>query len=188
MNIPQIQIRQQSASINLSTGPARLKIRQPRPGMQIQQAEIKLEMRHRDVKVEIDGYPHRHDLGYKNIEDFRKENVRRGLEAAKARTAKYATQGDSMMRIENKGNPLQNIIEDESFDKQKEIGLRWKRGPRFKYIPPDLNINWEEKEADLQVDINPPQYEYIKGGVDVNVERYAKLDISVKENKLDIRI
>jgi hypothetical protein len=185
MNTPQIQIRQQYARINILTVNGSLKIRQPRAEMQIQNADIKLEMQHRDVKVEINGYPHRHDLGYKNIEDFRKESIKRGLEAVLERTARYASQGDRLMRIERKGDPLQDIIEDEAFAKQKEIGLKWKRGPVFKYIPPVLKINWREKKADLKLEINPPEYDFERGEVKVNMERYNNINIFIRDNNLD---
>src|SRR6056297_2496443 len=175
MEIPQIKISQQYAKIEISTQSARQEIKQKQADLHIKQPRGKLMMKHRDVKVKINNYPSRYDLGYKNNFDFIRENAKLTKKTVMTEIAKKARQGDELMKIENKGNALQKVIKEDFTPDEKEIGLKWIRGPKFKVVSPDLKINFKSYDTQINVKINPPQYKFHRGEVNIRMAQYGEV-------------
>ncbi len=188
MKIPQIEIRQQYARIEISTQPSRQEIRQKQADLEIKRSRGKLKMQHKDAKVEIDSYPSRYDLGYKNLRDFRKANIKLAEEAVMKRVAKYASQGDRMMKIEQKGNALQDVISEESTPAKKELGLKWLRGPEFNVIPAHLKINYAPGGVKINVKTNSPEFKFHRGKVDIRMAQYAEVEINWEGHYLNTMV
>jgi len=185
MTIPELQIRQQYCRINLETVKPVLQIRQRKADLKISQPAARLEINKRDTKVEIDNYPPRRDLNLRNITDFRRQILQLARERTMEAIARYAENGDRLMRIEDKSNTLYSVIVSENALEEKELTLGWLSNPRFNVIPGELKIEFKERKVDLQAERRPPEYHFISGRVNINIEQYNQIQISLKGDKVD---
>jgi len=185
MNIPPLQIHQQRARIAIDTRPPFMEIKQNRAKLRIKQRRGELKIQHRDVRVQIDNYPARHDLGLKNNQDFMHDSAARARRIALEVTARYARQGDRMADSTKPGNSVEEIAYENSIPERKELFLKWVRGPEFSVIPASLEINYTPYRAGIEVGIEPPVIRPHRGKVNVSMMQYAKVEIDWPGHLLD---
>lgn len=185
MNIPQIQIRQQFAKIDINTTPGMLQIRQHKADMQIRQHKGILEIEQSPVKVNIDSYPSRYDRGIKNNADFARDNFNRARAITLEAIAAIANEGDRLMRIEYKGNPIAEIGLEKSTPKPVELTLGWVRKPSFEMVPPRLRIHYVSRKPEISVKLHRPETAFTRGKVEISIRQYGDVEISVKGSSVD---
>ncbi len=164
------------------------------PSMQVSQnkGEIALDkglgeqsINKKDAKVNIDNYPAEYDLGYRNTEDFMKDFSQKGKETALSQIAKYANQGDQLMRIESGGDPIVSQAKENSKRNEKDIGIRWKRGPSISVSKDQLDINYNPRDVKVNYSKGNFSSDFNWGKINTYLEQKANLEINVRGSNLN---
>lgn len=185
MQIPQIRISQRPAKIGLEIKPPRLEIKQSPAEMEIKQPAGRLEINSKNIEIKVDNYPARFDLGIKNSVDFSRDIADKGQQAVMEVIARYASEGDRLMKIENKANTIEDIASNDALNKNIEIGLKWKRGPRYEVKSHQLEIKYQPQKPIIRFKANKPDLNFQWGDVKVRMEQYNDVKITVTGSLLD---
>ena len=185
MRMPQIHIEQQPAKTGLQIKDPQMKLKQSKSTLDIKQDVGNLNIKRDVVEINVDNYPPRYDLGYKNSKDFIKDFAREGKKTARKAIGQYVRQGDQLMKIENKGKPLIKQAEQSLKPDKKEIGLRWKRGPKIKVKPHKLKVKYKPNYPSVKSSMGAVNSNLDWGKVKVSMDQYNKLEISLTGNRLN---
>jgi hypothetical protein len=185
MKMPQIKIEQRTGKIGLQIKKPQQSLRQEKSTLEIHQDVGKLKIKKDVVEVNVDNYPARYDLGYKNSSDMVKQSARQGKEAVIKAIGQYSQQGDQLMRIENKGKPLVQQAKQATQAGKKEIGLRWKRGPKINVKPHKLELDYKPNYPSIKSSMGSVATDLERGTVKVSLDQYNKLKISLTGNRLN---
>ena len=183
--MPQIQINQQSAKIGLKIKQPEMSLKQNKSTVEIKQETGKMKIKKDIVEVNVDNYPARKDLGYKNTEDMSKSFAQQGKQAVMNSIKRYASQGDQLMKVEKKGKPIITQAKQKTKQDQKEIGLRWKRGPRISVKPHKLSMKYKPNYPSIKAKMGSVESNLGWGTVKATIDQYNKLDISLTGNSLN---
>jgi hypothetical protein len=182
MTIPQLQVQTQSAKLNLRTNPAVHKYKQMKSEQSIEQPEADISIRQRTGKLTIDQSNAWRNLHLKTVferaEEFADYSNKKWLEGV----GDAAREGDELMRIENKGNPIA-----EQAKRNAVMNITYQPGDTPVY---DLvKVSYKANSADIQVKPNapiikqtprPPQFSYQRGNVDITLAQHSDVQIDWK--------
>jgi len=185
VNMPQITINQIFTRIGMDIRKPEHSIKQTKPETTIEQGKGKQQINQENVKVNIDNYPARYDLGYRNTKDFMKDFAQKGKQTGLSQIKKYASQGDQLMRIENNGKPLASQAKQESKSAEKEIVLRWKRGPKISIKENQLDINYKPQKVNTNFKKGNFSSNLNWGKVNTYLEQKADLEIKLRGHNLN---
>ena len=183
--MPQITINQIFARIGMDIRKPEHSIKQTKPETTIEQGKGKQQINQENVKVNIDNYPARYDLGYRNYKDFMKDFAQEGQQTSLSQIKKYASQGDQLMRIENGGKPIISQAKQENKPSQKEIALRWKRGPKISVKENSLDISYSPQKVKSNLSRGKVNSNLNWGKVNTYLEQKADLEINVRGHNLN---
>ncbi|PRX32578.1 hypothetical protein BX659_104127 [Orenia metallireducens] len=176
-----LEIAQTWAKIGLKQTPPKLRVNQRPNTFKLEQIDGKLTIEDKAAEIKIDMSKVRAQLDCKNNKIYSKDIARKGYQESLKGIAEYAAEGDALAAIERKGNPLIAQARKRSFDKDRDIGLKWKVGPEFKVTPNKLDITFKNDDIDgIAINTEP-------GNVGVDLD-WGKIDIYQKQlPKLEIR-
>lgn len=181
MNFPQIRLQSQMAKIELNTNPAVQSIEKPGPDLDIQQPSAVLHINRTPSKLLIDQSEARADVDLKTIRRRIEEFAQNGYKEWLNGLGRRAQEGNQLMRIENKGNPIANIAKQNSqlyptYD--FNIGYVPKAGSvKIDFEPTKLDIEWETKKPINNTKTRNPIINYHPGNVDIRMKQYQNLKI-----------
>lgn len=181
MNFPQIRLQSQMAKIELTTNPAKQSIQQPGPDLDLQQPPAELHITRTPSKLLIDQTEARADIDLKSIRRRVEEFAKNGYQEWLNGIARRAQEGNELMRIEKKGNPIASISKENSklyptYD--FNIGFVPKAGSvKIDFEPTKLDIEWEIKKPINNTTARKPIIDYQPGSVDVRIKQYQDLKI-----------
>ncbi|MGE8206898.1 DUF6470 family protein [Heyndrickxia sp. NPDC080065] len=187
MNFPQIRIQSQMAQIDLTTMPAKQTIEQPGPDMDIQQPPAELNIDQVPGRLFIDQTEARADVDLKSIRRRIAEFAQNGYQEWLNGIARRTQEGDWLMKIENKGNPVASLAKENgklfpTFD--FNIGYVPKAGSvKIDFEPAKLNIQWNTHKPINQTNIRKPIIDYQRGNVDIRIKQYQNLKIDFAKLK-----
>ncbi|WP_430790961.1 DUF6470 family protein [Virgibacillus flavescens] len=180
MQLPQIRMQSQMAAISIQQVSGQQKIQQPEASLSIQQPKAEMTMKTTPSKLQIDQTRAWEDMNilhvFKSIEKFANE----GMQGAKEGTARRVQQGDSLMRIENKGNPIPGQAVQNAFDQMKQIGIKFipsMSAVKINYQPSDVTINVKANKPIIEAQANRPDIQYSPGEVNIGIKNYQSLEI-----------
>lgn len=81
------------------------------------------------LKIYIDSYPARKDIGLYNIADRGKKIAQKGQQKALRAASFYAETGDKLRDFEN--YKISDLAEEIMYNKERELTLKFKRGPNI---------------------------------------------------------
>ncbi len=183
--IPRLEIEQQPSVINLDIKKHQFKLEKSQPQLEIKQEKSKLNITQDTVEIKIDSYPHNFDLGYKNIQDRRKEIAGKGKQVALQAIQTYAQEGDRLADIPFRTDEIAVQAREEVQEEKKELGLSWKRGPEIEVKAPELNVNYKATAFSFQTKRGNVKGILNWGQVEVKIEQFYKTEITVKGCKLN---
>ena len=176
--MPQLHIKQQSGKIGLDIKKAETIIRQKKSNLDIKQKSGELTVKQDLVKINVDNYPPRFDLGYKNIKDELKDIKKEGQKTALKAISDYARTGDKLMDF--KKTSLAEISYNKAFkDDKKKVKLGWKRGPKIEVSSPKLKMKYNPQFPIIRSQMNLPHINAEWGKVDIKLLQKPELDIEV---------
>lgn len=182
MNIPQIQIRTTKAQLGLRISKPVQKIQQPRADLQISQPNAIVSMHTTHSSLKIDSSQARRDLGLVGPLESGRMNAEKGNQSALAGIARKAREGGQLMRIENKGQPIQSIASANSTRPMKPLGIKFipsVDSVKIAYTPSKVDINVETRSPQINATVNKPINEYTPGNVSGYMMQYPSIEIDV---------
>ncbi|WP_284139267.1 MULTISPECIES: DUF6470 family protein [unclassified Virgibacillus] len=188
MKLPQIRIETQMAKIALQQQPGKQEIKQPKADVSIQQPRAELTITRTPSKLQIDQTKAWEDMNLMSI--LRRNDIvaAEGKQGALEGTGRRAQQGQELMKIENKGNPIINQAIVNGHKAQKPIGID--------FIPSRFAVKIDFQPGMLDIDVTPhkPQIEimprkvehrYENGEVDISMKQQAALSIDFVHASVD---
>lgn len=188
MKIPQIRLESTSALIGLQTKNAVNHIEQPKADLSIEQPKAELTIQTTRSKLTIDQTQARADVDLKSVFRRTEESAQRGYQDLLEGIARRAQQGNELMKIENKGNPIANQAKENGHKPMKEFGLVFipsAGSVKIHYEPAQVKVNFKQQKPKIDVTVNKPIYNYEPGKVDVYLER--KNDLKISFEMIDIK-
>jgi len=188
MKIPQIRIESTSAQIGLKTKNAVNHIEQPKADLSIEQPKAEVTIQTTKSKLTIDQTQARADVDLKSVFRRNDEAAQRGYQDLLEGIARRAQQGNELMKIEYKGNPIATQAIQNGQKAMKEFGLKFVPSAgsvKINYEPAQVDINIEPQKPIIDVNVNKPIYNYESGEVEVFLER--KNDLKISFEMIDIK-
>lgn len=174
-----LRMNTQNSQINLKTKPAKMKISGQDADFKLKKTEGKFQIKQKSDTLDIDSYKAFKQLGLERTQDLMRSQGAKSRRKVKENISNYVRDGEAMMKIENKGNPVLKIAEKNAFKEdrvelnvthfpQNPVEIRVKKGYLKVEAEPD-KIEVDSKQK-LNIDVTP-------GGVYTTVDRYPKVNI-----------
>ncbi|MFZ3576906.1 DUF6470 family protein [Virgibacillus sp. DJP39] len=180
MQLPQIRMQSQMAQINILQTNASQEIQQPKASLSIEQPKAKVTIQTTPSKLQIDQTRAWEDMNlmhiFKRIEKYANE----GIQGAHEGTARRVQQGDALMRIENKGNPISSQAVQNGFDHMKKLGIKFipsMFAVKIDYQPSRLSIDVKVNKPIIRAEAHQPNYQFTPGNVEIGIRNYQSLKI-----------
>jgi len=188
MQVPQIRLESIRAQIGLKINNAVNHIEQPKADLLIEQPKAELNIHTTRSKLTIDQNQAREDIDLKSIFKRTEEFADKGYQDLLAGIARRAQQGDELMKIENRGNPISTQAKQNSQKPMKEFGLVFipsAGSVKINYDPGKVEVDIQPQKPKIDVTVNKPIYDYEPGKVEVYLER--KNDLKISFEMIDIK-
>ncbi|SFF67999.1 hypothetical protein SAMN05216353_10582 [Halobacillus alkaliphilus] len=182
MSIPKLQIQTTQARLGIVSSPAAQTIRQYKAEQTIEQSEADVSIQQRSGKLTIDQTKAWNNIGLKSIFTRTEETAAKAQQIGMDGISRTAQEGDELMRIENKGDPIAtHAAQNAQFDFSMIPGGR----PAFdlvdiQYDPAPASITIEFNHPKIQTVKRAPDLSYQPGKVEVNLEQHADMKIDWK--------
>lgn len=180
MNFPQIRLESTSARIGLDIEKPVQRIEQPKPVQSIEQPKAVVNIETVPGRLTIDQTEAWADLGFKTIPRLVAENAENGKRIAMEGTARRVRQGDELMRIENKTNPIPSHAVENAYKPEARLNIAWIPSPgsvKINYEPAKVNIEITPRKPIIHTKIQKPIHDYKPGKVHVYLEQRNTLKI-----------
>ena len=186
MQMPRLIMESVQGRIGLTTTPAVQSIEQPHADLEIEQPPADLEISVTPSKLTIDQTKAWEDLDRKHIFKRIEEAAQQGYQDWLDGMARTAEEGDEMMRIENKGDPIAEQSRRNYEPEQVQIGVHFTPSfdrVKIAYEPSQLNIEITPHKAIINATPHKPVVDYTPGKVKVDMLQYPELKIDVEYPK-----
>jgi hypothetical protein len=180
MQLPQIRLQSTNAQINIQTQKGQLEIEQPPAKLSIQQPKAEIQIDRAPFRLTINQTKAREDVDLKSISRRIEEAAQLGRQDWLEGIARRAQEGEELMKIENRGNPIAEIAKRKIFLPEHEFGLGWipsEGSVKINYEPANVDIQWKINKPIIESQINKPIINYTPGNVDINMKQYQSLKI-----------
>ncbi|WP_246942744.1 DUF6470 family protein [Bacillus pinisoli] len=179
MDIPQIRIESTKARLGIKTHHAQVTIEQPKADVSIEQPRPKLNISSSPSKLTINQTKAREDVDLKSIFKRTEEAAQRGKQDFLEGIARRASEGDQLMQIEHKRNPISSIAKQNS-TKEYQFNIGWipsHGSVNIDYTPKKVTIQFDTQKPIIEVQPNKPILTYAPGKVEYMMESYPSLQI-----------
>lgn len=183
MNIPQIQIQTTKGILGLQSTKATQQIEQPRASQSIQQPRAQMTMETTKPKLTIDSSQARADVDMKNAFDRTREVASTTKQDALEGTARRASEGSELMKIENGGNPISSIAARSGRQPYSSLGIKFipsYGSVKVSFEPGSVDIRVDQQMAVIDSSPNKPMHTYIPGKVTGQMQQSPSIQIDFK--------
>lgn len=180
MQLPQIRMNSQMAHIRIHQTPGKLEIRQPEASLSIEQPKAQMTIRTTPSKLDIDQSQAWEDMNLMHVFKLIKKFANEGIQGANEGTARRVQQGDALMRIENKGNPIASQASQNGFDQMKKLGIKFipsMSAVKVNYQPAKVNIDVKANKPMIHAEAHKPEIQFQQGAVDIGMRNHQSLEI-----------
>lgn len=180
MKIPQIRIESQSALIAINQTDPVQEIEQPMAKVSIEQPAATVKIETTPGKLTIDQTKAWEDMDLKSIFKRTKEFANQGFKDCMEGIARRTQQGNELMRIENKGNPISNQANENSQPPMKQFSIGWipsHFSVDIDYIPAQVKITSKSNKPIIKIDAEQPIITYQRGEISINLKQKNELNI-----------
>lgn len=179
MNIPQIQIRQQYASIGMDTTPDQLSIEQPKAEVNLKTTPLKIDIQSSQGQLEIDQSKAWDALGCGNNLKFMDRIYAQCRQFALEGTAAIVEDGNRMADITNKSNAFADIAREHFLAERPvnyfEYASSGNVNIHYTASPPKFNVQPGKVQVDVQV--NHPVIDFQRGHINTYLRQKAFIEI-----------
>lgn len=187
MRIPQIQISQGYAKIDLRIQKPKVEIEQKRAYVSITQKPAQLKVERINGSIDVDTTEARANMDLKSvkrrIEEFADLARQDLLEGISSRGA----DGDRMASIQNKADSIGSMAMDKMLETSETYAPPYNPNYMTINIAPDkLNIDWTINKPEITISPNKPTINHIWGNVETYVKQKNWLKIDVPSIELHL--
>jgi hypothetical protein len=180
MQLAQIQLQSSPSTISLKTTQPVQSIEQSKAVLQLEQPLAEMNIEHRPSFLSIDQSEARADMDLKSIGRRISDAADQGYQDWLSGLARVAQEGDDLAHIERGGHPIaeharqnsQSLIYDYNIAFIPSAG-----SVKIDYDPGKLSIDWNIHKPENHSYVQPANISYTPGNVQVNLEKYASLNI-----------
>ena len=188
-----LQMRSQMALIGMNTTQPQLKQNTQLPKLNLQIEKPQIEIETTQPKVYIDQTEAFADAGLKKPERFTQDNVAYAKRKMQESIARIASQGDQLTEI-------QNVIDDTVIANQAnenafgQFEYDWgythipKSGPEFTPVRGEVNIRLKRGQVTGELQKGTANFELQRGKVDIYLRQKNSLEITVVEDRFDMKV
>lgn len=159
-----LRIEQTYGKIGVETYASQLGIESRQSILKVHQEHVQVEIDKEEPKVLIDQHECFATAGLKNHFELAQEAAAAAARQVMEYTARYASDGDLLAKIQYKGNPIAEIARRNSFDSHEfNIDLIPKARPRIE-VEGHINLSFKEggvqtgvEEGFMQINFSKPQ-------------------------------
>lgn len=180
MQLPQIRLNTRFAQIEIETAKAQQSIEQPRAELDIQQPKAELTIDRTPSKLSIDQTRAWEALDLKHIFRRIEEYSQNGYQDWLKGLDRRASEGEQLMKIENKGHPITTIAKQNSEKPMLNFNIGFvppHNSVKIDYDPGKLNMEWKIKQTINNTQQQKPIIEYKPGEVTTKLRNHAQLHI-----------
>ncbi|RDW15667.1 DUF6470 family protein [Oceanobacillus chungangensis] len=181
MQLPQIRMQSQHAEIQIHTTNAKQRIEQPKADLVIHQPQAQISIQTTPAMLDIDQSKAWEDMNLMSILKRNERHAEEGMRAIAQGTARRASEGTELMKIENGGSPLINQAIRNGHDQSKSLGIKFIPSPfavKFNYQPAEVHIDVEINQPTIEATPNKPIMTYQPGKVETSLKQREDLQIS----------
>lgn len=176
---PLLEIKTIPMSIEFKINRARYEIANASATFELKRDKGGLQMEMKPTRLNIDTVEARYSAGIKSamrsVEDFAKNGVHAAYEA----TATYARDGNLMLDINIKDNPIAEIAMKKFFsDVEFNLGFIPNTGPDISWDIGGISMNFEMDKLDFDWNIERPVINFIPGNIEFTIKEYPKVEIN----------
>ncbi|GGE84915.1 DUF6470 family protein [Priestia taiwanensis] len=189
MNLSQIRIQSTPIQHRINIEKPVQDIQQPKAELQIEQAKSKLNIETEKSELTIDSQQARDEIDLKSIRTRIEEHAQLGYKAWLDAIGKMSSQGDELMRIENRGNVIAAQAEENGSAPIYDTNIAFipsYGSVKINYKPAKVNISFDTTPANIQVKLNKPILNYTPGKVTGSIERWNSLQIDYTGVTIDV--
>ncbi|RWZ55033.1 hypothetical protein EQV77_13000 [Halobacillus fulvus] len=182
MRVPQLQVQTMPARIGIKKNDAVHEYQQFKADQSIEQPKADLMIRQRPGKLTIDQSKAWSNLHLKSSFERTRDTAAFAEQTWMEGLARVAQEGDELMKIENKGNP----IADQA---ARNVGFNFDYKPGNTPVHELVQTSYEANPTEIDVKRNAPiikttprfpEFQYQRGSVDVTMEQYPSVQIDWK--------
>lgn len=175
MQLPSIKITSTHGQIGMKSQRPHIEIKQHEPGFSIRQEHVAIEINKQSDQLTINQREAFASSNLKHIYQLNKDFAAKGLSHASEMTAKYAREGDQLMRIENGFNVIPQLAKVNSIlFPEKEITLAQMPKPfsvKTDYQPSKLSFHTKGGTAEINIEQRKPTIQHRPWQTDVYVRQ-----------------
>jgi len=180
MDMPRMQVQTTKGLLGLSTTkpvqrieqrPATLSIKQPKAVQTFRTTKSQLHIDTTQARADVDLKSSM--MRWEEVASYSRQSVSEG-------TARRASEGSEMMRIENGGNAFAAIAQ-RSGRQMKELGIKFipsYGSVKVDYVPGKVDIQTEQQKPIISAQIIKATHDYTPGKVTAEMIQYPSIDIS----------
>jgi Family of unknown function (DUF6470) len=182
MNFPHLRMQSTKGELGLTITKPVQTIEQPQADMTIKQRSAEMDIETTPGKLDIDQTKAWEDMNLMHIFKRIDEYAQNGYQDWLSYLAKASSQGDQLMKIENKGNSLisQAKMNSESPILDYNVGfIPAAFSVKIDYQPAKVHIDWKIHQPEINVRVNKPRHHYSPGMVRGEMNQKPSLHIEV---------
>lgn len=172
--------------LNMHSQSARLAVESTQPRLNIHNNYPKLNMTHQkgggielksgNIRVQIDQYPCRRQLGESTVSDSVAEQAEKGRQNVLDFIADTARQGDELAKMQP-GTLPEIALERTPKLESGRRGYSFPAPPDISWLPNSLKISYTPGSISFSANSVKPEFQFSRGEVNISVARKAYLDI-----------
>ncbi|ALC82497.1 MULTISPECIES: DUF6470 family protein [Bacillus] len=182
MQLPRLMMESTQGRIGITIRSANVSIEQEPADIDIKQPPAKLEITTTPGKLTIDQTQAWEDMDLKHIFRRIEEAANRGKQDVLEGMSRRASQGNEMMRIENKGNPMPEQAKQNSERRPFEFNIGFipsHFSVKTNYEPAQVKVEAEPQKPMIEVTPKKPIIGYSPGEVTIDMQQKPSLHIDV---------
>lgn len=177
MNV--LKITSTPIKLSMTSQRARLEAQLPTPHVNMEQTPGSIQMHSQNIKVNLDTYELRQNLGHRTNQDFLTYQAEKGKAAAQEATARYVQVGNQMAQIQ-KGASIPDIIYMQMSSQMQphtSVDAVPLPAPDINWTPGKLDMKYTPSSIEFEADLRNAMTNYVPGELSINVEQYPKVEI-----------
>lgn len=139
---------------------------------------VRLDLRSRNIQVQLDTTQMRQDLGLKDIDIVMRESAQKGLENIQELTRTYVEDGKQLQAL-NTGVRPADLARQKSMEQPTTPVTIFlpNGGTEISWIPNDLQKQYHPAEFDVKYQMSKYEFEYTPASIEFTVTQYPEVRI-----------
>ena len=183
-----LRITTTPALIGIDRTPGGFDMRQPKADMELNIEHPKVEIRTEHGQVRIDQSQCFSEAGLKSFSELTADNAAFARQKVMQTIEKIGRQGDELMAIEAKYDPIPGQAEENAFtwdDVVFNFDLIPKSRPKVDFVGGTVDIQVKEGRVNLQVQVNKPIINYTPTKLDIYLRQKNSINIEYVGSKFN---